>query len=76
MPMHGAMSSVSGIGIGRFAAGPSPWPRGVARHPGILRPMVTVGYHTDPACPWSWAAEPAIRKLMAEFGERPQMAPA
>ena len=31
--------------------------------------MVTVSYHTDPACPWSWAAEPAIRKLMVEFGE-------
>ena len=31
--------------------------------------MVTVSYHTDPACPWSWAAEPEIRKLMAEFGD-------
>jgi protein-disulfide isomerase-like protein with CxxC motif len=31
--------------------------------------MVTVSYHTDPACPWSWAAEPAIRKLTVEFGE-------
>jgi protein-disulfide isomerase-like protein with CxxC motif len=31
--------------------------------------MVTVSYHTDPACPWSWGAEPAIRKLMTEFGE-------
>jgi putative protein-disulfide isomerase len=31
--------------------------------------MVTVSYHTDPACPWSWAAEPEIRKLMTEFGD-------
>jgi putative protein-disulfide isomerase len=31
--------------------------------------MVTVSYHTDPACPWSWAAEPAVRKLMTEFGD-------
>ena len=30
--------------------------------------MVTVSYHTDPACPWSWGAEPAIRKLMTERG--------
>ena len=29
--------------------------------------MVTVSYHTDPACPWSWAAEPQIRTLMVEF---------
>jgi putative protein-disulfide isomerase len=31
--------------------------------------MVTVSYHTDPACPWSWGAEPEIRKLMTGFGE-------
>src|SRR5438105_220603 len=31
--------------------------------------MVTVTYYTDPACPWSWAAEPIVRKLMVEFGE-------
>ena len=24
---------------------------------------------TDPACPWSWAYEPTIRRLMAEFGD-------
>jgi predicted DsbA family dithiol-disulfide isomerase len=29
--------------------------------------MVTVSYHTDPACPWSWAAEPQIRTLMVDF---------
>jgi putative protein-disulfide isomerase len=31
--------------------------------------MVAVDYHTDPVCPWSWAAEPRIRALMMEFGE-------
>jgi predicted DsbA family dithiol-disulfide isomerase len=30
--------------------------------------MVAVDYHTDPACPWSWAAEAMIRALMLEFG--------
>jgi putative protein-disulfide isomerase len=30
--------------------------------------MARVAYHTDPACPWSWALEPAVRKLMVEFG--------
>jgi protein-disulfide isomerase-like protein with CxxC motif len=34
-----------------------------------LRPIVIVSYHTDPVCPWSWAAEPVVRKLMTEFGE-------
>jgi putative protein-disulfide isomerase len=28
---------------------------------------VQVRFYTDPACPWSWAAEPALRKLMWEF---------
>jgi predicted DsbA family dithiol-disulfide isomerase len=27
-----------------------------------------VRYFTDPGCPWSWAAEPAVRRLMQEFG--------
>ncbi len=26
-------------------------------------------YYTDPACPWSWANEPAVRRLMVEFGD-------
>lgn len=26
-------------------------------------------YYTDPACPASWAAEPAFRRLLVEFGE-------
>ena len=29
---------------------------------------VRVRYLTDPACPWSWATEPAVRRLMTEFG--------
>jgi predicted DsbA family dithiol-disulfide isomerase len=31
---------------------------------------VHVTYYTDPACPWSWAAEPAVRRLAVEFGEQ------
>jgi putative protein-disulfide isomerase len=31
--------------------------------------MVAVDYHTDPACPWSWAAEARIRALMVEYRE-------
>ena len=27
-------------------------------------------YVTDPACPWSWGAEPALRRLQAEFGDQ------
>jgi putative protein-disulfide isomerase len=30
---------------------------------------VSVTYFTDPWCPWSWAAEPARRRLLVEFGE-------
>ena len=30
---------------------------------------VSARYYTDPACPWSWSAEPAVRKLMVEFGD-------
>jgi predicted DsbA family dithiol-disulfide isomerase len=28
---------------------------------------VEVRFYTDPVCPWSWAAEPALRRLMWEF---------
>src|SRR5213078_1054141 len=36
----------------------------------VARSMsVRVRYFTDPACPWSWSAEPTVRKLMVEFGE-------
>lgn len=31
--------------------------------------MVSLLYYTDPACPHSWAAEPARRRLQREFGE-------
>jgi len=31
---------------------------------------VQVRFITDPACSWSWAVEPVVRKLMVEFGER------
>jgi predicted DsbA family dithiol-disulfide isomerase len=31
-------------------------------------PPIRVSYYTDPACPWSWAAEPALRALQALFG--------
>jgi predicted DsbA family dithiol-disulfide isomerase len=31
--------------------------------------VVHTRYYTDPACPWSWGLEPALRRLMAEFGE-------
>src|SRR5690348_1396697 len=30
--------------------------------------VISVAYYTDPACPWSWAFEPAVRKLMVDFG--------
>ncbi|HYU60838.1 MAG TPA: DsbA family protein [Solirubrobacterales bacterium] len=30
---------------------------------------VEVSYYTDPACSWSWASEPKLRKLMWEFGD-------
>jgi predicted DsbA family dithiol-disulfide isomerase len=30
---------------------------------------VEVQYLTDPACSWSWAYEPTIRRLMVEFGD-------
>jgi putative protein-disulfide isomerase len=32
-------------------------------------PVVQVSYYTDPACPWSWALEPAVRMLARDFGE-------
>jgi putative protein-disulfide isomerase len=28
-----------------------------------------VTYYTDPACPYSWAAEPALRRLQVEFAD-------
>ena len=37
--------------------------------PSILREIAVVHtyYYTDPACPWSWALEPAVRKLSHEL---------
>jgi putative protein-disulfide isomerase len=32
--------------------------------------MIDVVYFTDPLCPWSWAAEPTLRRVEAEFGEQ------
>ena len=31
---------------------------------------VQIRYYTDPACSWSWTTEPAVRRLMVEFGEQ------
>jgi predicted DsbA family dithiol-disulfide isomerase len=31
-------------------------------------PAVSVTVLTDPYCPWSWAAEPQLRRLQVEFG--------
>jgi predicted DsbA family dithiol-disulfide isomerase len=31
--------------------------------------VVHIYYYTDPMCPWSWALEPALRKLAVEFGD-------
>jgi protein-disulfide isomerase-like protein with CxxC motif len=31
---------------------------------------VSLRYYTDPACSASWAAEPRLRRLMVEFGDR------
>jgi putative protein-disulfide isomerase len=28
---------------------------------------VQISYFTDPACPWSWALEPALRKLQTDY---------
>jgi predicted DsbA family dithiol-disulfide isomerase len=33
-------------------------------------PEVAVTVFTDPYCPWSWAAEPQLRRLQVEFGDR------
>lgn len=31
--------------------------------------VVHTYYYTDPICPWSWAVEPKLRKLMYEFAD-------
>lgn len=32
--------------------------------------VVEVSYFTDPCCPWSWALEPALRRIRREFGDQ------
>jgi putative protein-disulfide isomerase len=32
-------------------------------------PVIEASYYTDPACPWSWALEPNVRRLQVEFGD-------
>jgi predicted DsbA family dithiol-disulfide isomerase len=34
---------------------------------------VSLRFFTDPACPASWASEPALRKLVVEFGDEVQI---
>ena len=34
--------------------------------------MVHVAYFTDPLCPWSWAAEPQVRRIQVEFTDQVQ----
>jgi predicted DsbA family dithiol-disulfide isomerase len=36
----------------------------------LSRLVVHVAYYTDPLCPWSWAAEPALRRLQVEFSDQ------
>jgi predicted DsbA family dithiol-disulfide isomerase len=33
----------------------------------LSRVVVHVAYFTDPLCPWSWAAEPVVRRVQVEF---------
>jgi predicted DsbA family dithiol-disulfide isomerase len=37
--------------------------------------MMTIGLrlYTDPACEWSWAMEPSLRRLLWEFGDDPRL---
>lgn len=38
-------------------------------------PGIDASYYTDPACPWSWALEPTIRRLQVTFGDRVRVTP-
>ncbi len=31
--------------------------------------VIEASYYTDPACPWSWALEPSVRRLQVELGD-------
>jgi putative protein-disulfide isomerase len=37
--------------------------------------IVEASYYTDPACPWSWALEPSLRRLQVEFGSEVSIVP-
>jgi predicted DsbA family dithiol-disulfide isomerase len=36
----------------------------------LSRLVLHVVYYTDPLCPWSWAAEPELRRLEVEFSDQ------
>jgi predicted DsbA family dithiol-disulfide isomerase len=36
----------------------------------LSRSVVHVAYFTDPLCPWSWAAEPEVRRILVEFSDQ------
>jgi predicted DsbA family dithiol-disulfide isomerase len=38
-------------------------------------PVIEASYYTDPACPWSWALEPNLRRLQVEFGRHVSIHP-
>jgi predicted DsbA family dithiol-disulfide isomerase len=38
-------------------------------------PAIDASYHTDPACPWSWALEPSVRRLQVELGDGIELRP-
>jgi len=38
-------------------------------------PAIEASYYTDPACPWSWALEPSLRRLQVEFGDGVRVEP-
>jgi predicted DsbA family dithiol-disulfide isomerase len=38
-------------------------------------PAIEAFYYTDPACPWSWALEPSLRRLEVEFGAAVEVEP-
>ncbi len=69
-PVHGRHSPGTDPGFQPIAAAERRSEQGAHVLVSILRYMpVDVAYYTDPCCPWSWALEPALRKLEWEFGE-------
>jgi predicted DsbA family dithiol-disulfide isomerase len=53
--------------MGRAARGSS-WRTGVWFYFARVG-KVHARYYTDPACPWSWALEPALKRLAVDFGD-------